>query len=90
MTNYGGFAGEQLRQFIAQIEKLEQEKTDIAENIREAFAAAKAEGFDPKIMRKVLRIRKMEPEKYFEEEELLDIYKHALGMSSEAPQEKAA
>ncbi|MEB3701646.1 DUF2312 domain-containing protein [Candidatus Bealeia paramacronuclearis] len=80
MTNYGGVSGAQLRSFIERIEKLEEEKAEIAEHIREVFGEAKGNGFDVKIMRQVLKMRKMKPEERMEHSELLDIYLLALGM----------
>ncbi|MBF0141846.1 MAG: DUF2312 domain-containing protein [Magnetococcales bacterium] len=73
-------AGEQLRQYIERIERLEEEKGEIATMIRETYAEAKNNGFEPKVMRQIVRIRKMEPHQVDEEEALLDLYKRALGM----------
>ncbi len=78
--NFGGISGQQLRQYIERIERLETEKQDIADNIRDAFAEAKSNGFDVKIMRAVIKLRKVEPAKRQEEEHILDTYLHALGM----------
>ncbi len=83
MVQFGGISGEHLRQFIARIEKLEEEKRDVMENIRDVYAEAKSAGFDPKIMRKVVGLRKLDENKRQEQEEVLDIYKHALGMIAE-------
>lgn len=69
-----------LKQFIARIEKLEEEKAEIAASIREIYATAKSEGFDPKTMRSVLKLKKLDPEKRVEIEELLETYKTALGI----------
>jgi uncharacterized protein (UPF0335 family) len=90
MTTYGGIAGEQLRQYIQKIERLEEEKADLASDIRDAFAEAKGNGFDPKVMRQVIKIRKMDQNERAEHEELLDIYKHALGMLPGNAEEEAA
>ena len=79
-TNYGGIEGANLRQYIEKVEKLEEEKKDVADSIKDVFGEAKANGFDPKIMRVVIKIRKMTAEALEEEESILDIYKHALGM----------
>ncbi len=79
-VKFGGISGEQLRQYIERIEQLEQEKQDIADNIRDAFAEAKGNGFDVKVMRQLIKIRKMKPEERDEQETVLDLYKHALGM----------
>lgn len=80
MTKFGGISGDQLRQYISRIERLEEEKAHTAQDIRDAYAEAKANGFDPKIMRQVIRLRKMESHDREEQETILDIYKHALGM----------
>jgi uncharacterized protein (UPF0335 family) len=70
----------QLRQFIEQIERLEEEKKAIADDIRDKFLEAKAVGFDVKIMRQVLRLRKKSQTERQEEEGVLETYLHALGM----------
>lgn len=80
VTNYGGIEGSHLRQYIEKIEKLEEEKKSIAEDMKEVFAEAKAQGFDTKIMRKVISLRKMDAADREEQDTLLDIYCHALGM----------
>lgn len=70
----------QLKLFIEKIERLEDERSELSENIREVFSEAKAVGFDPKVMKQLIKIRKMKQEDFQEQEELLDIYKQALGM----------
>jgi len=80
MDNITGISGNQLRLFIEKIEKLESEKADLMENIKEVFAESKSSGFDPKIMKEIIKIRKMKNEDRIEQEELLDIYKAAIGM----------
>jgi uncharacterized protein (UPF0335 family) len=70
----------QLRLFIEKIERLEEEKSELMENIREVFSEAKAVGFDPKVMKQLIKLRKMKHEEAVEQEELLDIYRAALGM----------
>ena len=80
MTEFAGISGNQLRQYIEKIEKLEEEKANVANDIREAFAEAKVNGFDPKIMRQVLKIRKMNKDELAEQEEVLNVYLQALGM----------
>ena len=72
---------DELRQFIERIERLEQEKRDIADQIKEVFAEAKGRGYDTKVMRKVIALRKREPDDIAEEEAVLDMYRQALGMS---------
>ena len=69
----------QLKSIIERIERLEQEKTEIAEQIKEVFAEAKGNGFDVKVLRKVVRIRKQDRAKRLEEEAILDIYLSAIG-----------
>ena len=71
---------DRLRLLIERIERLEEEKKGIAEDIRDVFAEAKAVGYDTKIMRKVISLRRMKPDDRSEEEIILDTYKAALGM----------
>ena len=76
----GNLARDHLRAFIERIERLEEEKATLMEDIREIYAEAKGTGFDPKIMRQVVRIRKIEPDQRQEQEYVLDTYLSALGM----------
>jgi len=69
----------QLKSIIERVERLEQEKAEIAEQIKEVFAEAKGNGFDTKVLRKVVRIRKQDRAKRMEEEAILDLYLSALG-----------
>ncbi len=69
-----------LNSYFDRIERLEEEVKDIRADIREIYAEAKGDGFDPKVMRQVLRLRKMTPADRAEAEFLLDAYKSALGM----------
>ncbi|PPB79805.1 uncharacterized protein (UPF0335 family) [Albidovulum inexpectatum] len=75
------FAAEELRQFIEQYESLEAEKKDITERQKEVMAEAKARGYDTKVMRKVIALRKRDRDDIAEEEALLEMYKAALGMA---------
>jgi uncharacterized protein (UPF0335 family) len=77
----GGIAADRLRAFIERIERLESEKAELAADIRDVFAEAKSDGFDARIMRQVLRLRRMDGAKRQEEEALLDLYKSAVGLS---------
>lgn len=77
-----GVARDQLKTIIERIEKLEEEKTAIAGDIKEVYAEAKANGFDTKTLRQVVRIRKQDSAERQEQEALLDLYMHALGMLS--------
>ena len=69
-----------LRLLIERIERLEEEKKGIADDIRDVYAEAKAVGYDPKIMRQIVRLRKMKPDDRSEQDMLLETYKSALGM----------
>ena len=80
MADVGGIAGEQLKSFVERIERLEEEKRELAVGVKEVYAEAKGTGFEPKIMRKVIQLRKMSKDDLDEEESLLDLYKRALGM----------
>ncbi len=73
-------AKEYLNQFMARIERLEEDKRVVLEDIKELYGEAKAQGFDSKVLRQVVRIRKIDKAKLDEHEELMDLYKHALGM----------
>ena len=75
------FAEGQLKQIVERIERLEEEKKAIAADIKEVYAEAKGNGFDIKILRKVISLRKKEPAERMEEEALLDVYLAALGMN---------
>lgn len=81
MPDAGGVAGDQLRSFIERIETLEDEKRELQEQIKEVFNEARGEGFDVKVMRQVLKLRRMKPHDRSEQEELLDLYKSAIGMA---------
>ena len=81
MAEAGGVAADRLRSFIERIERLEEEKAALAADIREVFSEAKGTGFDTKIMRQVIRLRKMESNDREEQEHLLDLYKRALGLA---------
>ncbi len=80
MNEVGGIAGEALRQFIERVERLEEEKSALSEDIKEVYSSAKSQGFDVKILRQVIRLRKMDEADRAEQETLLDIYKRAIGM----------
>ncbi|QPC44532.1 DUF2312 domain-containing protein [Kaustia mangrovi] len=78
-----GLPAGQLRSFVERIERLEEEKTSIGADIKEVYAEAKAHGFDTKIMRKVIGLRKKDRAEREEEDTILDLYMHALGMVPE-------
>ena len=75
-----GFAAGQLRSLIERIERLEEEKAALASDIREVYAEAKGNGFDVKIMRQIVRMRKLDKADRQEMEAVLDLYMSALGM----------
>ncbi len=72
---------DELRQFIERFEQLESEKKDVAEQQKELMAEAKGRGYDTKVMKKVIALRKRKPEEIAEEEAVLEMYKAALGMN---------
>ena len=74
----GGIAADRLKSFIERIERLEEEKAALSADIREVYAEAKGTGFDTKIMRQIIRIRRMDKADRQEQEELLVLYKRAL------------
>ncbi len=80
MAETGGIVAGQLRSYVERIERLENEKAALAADIREIYAEAKANGFDIKTMRAVVRLRRLDSQDLREQEELLDLYKSALGM----------
>jgi uncharacterized protein (UPF0335 family) len=75
-----GFAKEHLRSFIERIERLEEEKKALADDIREVYSEAKGTGFDAKIMRQVIRMRKLDKADFQEQEAMLDLYLTAMDM----------
>ncbi len=86
MSEAQGVARDQLRAFVERIERLEEEKKTIAEDIKEVYGEAKAMGFDTKVLRKVISIRKLDQNERMEQEAVLDTYLHALGMVEAPPQ----
>lgn len=71
---------DQLRAFVERIERLEEEKKAIADDVKEVYAEAKGTGFDTKVIRQIIRIRKQDPNERAEFEAILDLYMHSLGM----------
>jgi uncharacterized protein (UPF0335 family) len=74
-------SGNRLKSFIERVERLEEEKKALSEDIKDVYGEAKATGFDPKIMRKIVSLRKTNLEKRREESELLELYMSAIGMA---------
>ena len=75
-------AQDQIRAFIERIEKMEEEKQAISDDIKEIYAEAKGNGFDTKVLRQIIRIRKQDHAERMEQEALLELYMAALGMST--------
>ena len=84
MSN-GAIARDQLRAFVERIERMEEEKKAITEDIKEIYAEAKGMGYDTKVLRQVVRIRKQDQNERAEQEAILDTYLHALGMAAQMP-----
>ncbi|MCA7117867.1 MAG: DUF2312 domain-containing protein [Acidibrevibacterium sp.] len=76
----GGIAAERLRSLVERIERLEEEKKALADDIKDVFAEAKSAGFDVKVLRQLIRLRRQQPAEIEEQETLLDLYRRALGM----------
>ena len=75
-----GVAAEELKQFIERLERLEEEKAALAGDIKEVYSEAKSAGFETKIMRMLVRLRKMDAQERTEQDQLLDVYKQAVGL----------
>ena len=88
MSDTVGLAGDRIRSFVERIEQIELELQELGEGKKEVFAEAKGEGFDVKILREVIKLRKQDKEEREEQETLLDVYMRA--MDEAAPVEKAA
>jgi uncharacterized protein (UPF0335 family) len=73
-------AADRLRSIVERIERLDEERKALGNDIRDIYAEAKSAGFDVKVLRQLIRIRKQEPAEIEEQESLLDVYRHALGM----------
>jgi uncharacterized protein (UPF0335 family) len=80
MPDSGGIAAERLRSFVERIERLEEERAALGADIREVYSEAKGVGFDIKVMRQLVRLRKLDSQDRQEQEAVLDLYKSALGM----------
>jgi uncharacterized protein (UPF0335 family) len=80
MPDVGGIAGDRLKSFVERIERLEEERRALGNDLKEVYAEAKGNGFDTKIMRQVIRLRRLDKDDLDEQETLIDVYKRALGM----------
>ncbi len=76
----GGIAADRLRSLVERIERLEEERKALGADIRDIYTEAKSAGFDVKVMRQLIRLRRQEPQAVEEQETLLDLYRRALGM----------
>lgn len=90
MSTLQATAQKQLRQLVEQIERLEEEKKQLASDIRDKYLEAKGVGFDVKVLRQVIRLRKKSQDERQEESTVLEVYMHALGMLDGAALEQAA
>jgi uncharacterized protein (UPF0335 family) len=79
-ADVGGIASDRLRSIIERIERLEEERKALASDIKDIYAESKSAGFEPKVIRQLIMIRRKEPAEVEEQETLLDLYKRALGM----------
>jgi uncharacterized protein (UPF0335 family) len=79
-VNTGGIAADRLRSLVDRIERLEEERKALSSDIKDIYAEAKSAGFDVKVLRQLIRIRKQEAAEVEEQETLLDVYRRALGM----------
>ncbi|MBB4268129.1 DUF2312 domain-containing protein [Roseospira visakhapatnamensis] len=79
-NDVGGIAADQLRSFIERIERLEEEKENLSNDIRDVYAEAKSTGFDTKIMRQLVRLRKMDRDDLAEQDEILELYRRAVNV----------
>ena len=79
-AQWGNVSAERLRSLIERIERLEEERKALSSDIKDIFAESKSAGFDVKVMRQLIRLRKQEPAEVEEQETLLDVYRRALGM----------
>jgi uncharacterized protein (UPF0335 family) len=79
-SNGGPIAADALKKYVERIERIEEEKKELANDIKEIYVEAKSNGFEPKIMRKLISLRKMDKDEREEEEALLEVYKQAIGL----------
>ncbi|WP_417625183.1 DUF2312 domain-containing protein [Paremcibacter congregatus] len=80
MTEVGGIQADQLASYVERIERLEEEKANLMTDIKEVYGEAKALGYDVKILREIIKLRKIEDHERSEQEQILEVYKRALGM----------
>lgn len=80
VSETGGIAAERLRSIVERIERLEEERKALGNDIKDIYVEAKSAGFDVKVLRQLIRLRRQEPREVEEQETLLDVYRRALGM----------
>jgi uncharacterized protein (UPF0335 family) len=80
-ANVNNVTGERLQSIVSRIEKIEEERKELASDIKDIYSEAKSAGFDVKVLRQLIRIRKQEPAEIEEQETLLDVYRRAIGMA---------
>ncbi|GGD05227.1 DUF2312 domain-containing protein [Pyruvatibacter mobilis] len=80
MADTGGIARDQLKSIVERVERLEEEKAALAADIRDVYAEAKGNGYDVKALRRVVRERKLDRAEFQEQEAIIDLYRHALGL----------
>ena len=90
MADTGGVAADRLRSFVERLENLEEEKRAVQEQLKEVFAEAKGEGFDVKILREIIKLRKQDQDERDEHETLLDVYMRAMETAEPETLAKAA
>jgi uncharacterized protein (UPF0335 family) len=88
--NTGGIAADRLRSIVERIERLSEEKTALATDIKDIYAEAKSAGYDVKVLRQLIRERRQDAAEIEERETLLEVYRRALGMLAETPLGEAA
>ena len=86
----GGVAADRLRSLVERIERLEEERKALGSDVKDIYTEARSAGFDVTVIRQLIRIRKAEPAEVEEQETLLDLYRHALGMLADTPLGTAA
>ena len=90
MSDVVGIAGDRIRSFIERIEQIETELKELTEAKKEIFSEAKGEGFDVKVLKEILKLRKQDQEERDEHETLLDVYRRAMDEAGSAPAAQAA
>ena len=90
MSDTIGIAGDRIRSFVERVEQIETELKDLAEAKKEIFSEAKGEGFDVKVLKEIIKLRKQDQEERDEHDTLLDVYMRAMGQDETSPEAQAA